>query len=78
MIKERLGDLWEKYYVRRKENDSKGYQSVIGEMYKVLGDEVVFNICDLVFKIMLKCLDLEVNFLLFFFFENVFFLFNDI
>lgn len=63
MIKERPDDLWEKHYVRRKENDSKGYQSAIGEMYKALGDEVVLNTCDLVLKTMSKCLDPEVRFL---------------
>lgn len=73
MIKERPDDLWEKHYVRRKENDSKGYQSAIGEMYKALGDEVVLNTCDLVLKTMSKCLDPEVKFLSFPFSENAFF-----
>lgn len=76
MIKERPGDLWEKHYVRRKENDSKGYQSAIGEMYKALGDEVVLNTCDLVLKTMSKCLDPEVKFLSFPFSENPFFVYR--
>lgn len=73
MIKERPDDLWEKHYVRRKKNDSKGYQSAIGEMYKALGDEVVLNTCDLVLKTMSKCLDPEVKYLSFPFSENPFF-----
>lgn len=57
MIKERPDDLWEKHYVRRKENDCRGYQSVIGEKYKAIGDEVVLDTCDLVLSAMSKCLD---------------------
>lgn len=78
MIKERPDDLWEKHYVRREKNDSKGYQSAIGEMYKALGDEVVLNTCDLVLKTMSKCLDPEVKYLSFPFSENPFFLFIDL
>lgn len=57
MIKERPDDLWEKHYVRRKENDCRGYQSVIGEKYKAIGDEVILDTCDLVLSAMSKCLD---------------------
>ncbi|XP_062621252.1 uncharacterized protein LOC134282872 [Saccostrea cucullata] len=57
MINERPDDLWEKHYLRRIENDSRGYQSVIGEKYKALGDKVVLDTCDLVLNTMSKCLD---------------------
>ncbi|XP_061187152.1 uncharacterized protein LOC133195281 [Saccostrea echinata] len=61
MINERPDDLWEKHYLRRKENDSRGYQSVIGEKYKPLGDQVVLDTCDLVLNTMSKCLDPKIR-----------------
>jgi hypothetical protein len=62
VINERPHDLWEKHYTRRKENESKGYQSVIGEKYKPIGDEIILDTCDLVFNTMSKCLDTKVNY----------------